>query len=124
MTILKTNAYESIIKFLRKVMGYSFNKFMNIDTTNDAFNERLSTYISDDGKTNLIALEEFNSYLDMIKDSRGLKDFEIERFDKFIENISVHYIEEKAINLEYYNNRKLDINKIGEDIEGIFVLAN
>ena len=124
MNILKTNAYESIIKFLRKVMGYSFNKFMNIDTTNDAFNERMSTYISDSGKVDLPKLEEFNSYLDKIKDNQPMNVKEVEKVDRIIENISVHYIEEKALNLEYYNKSNLDINKIGNDIEEIFVLAN
>lgn len=124
MNILKTTAYESIIKFLRKVMGYSFNKFMNIDTTNAAFNERMSTYVSDDGKVNLAKLEEFNSYIEKIKGNQMLNSKDGEKIDKFIENISVHYIEEKALNLEYYNKRNLDINKIGSDIEEIFVLAN
>ena len=124
MNILKTNAYESIIKFLRKVMGYSFNKFMNIDTTNDAFNERMSTYISDSGKVDLSKLEEFNSYLNKIKGNQPMNIKDVEKVDRIIENISVHYIEEKALNLEYYSKSNLDINKIGNDIEEIFVLAN
>ena len=124
MNILKTNAYESIIKFLRKVMGYSFNKFMNIDTTNDAFNERMSTFISDSGKVDLAKLEEFNTYLDKIKANQPMNVKDVEKVDRIIENISVHYIEEKALNLEYYSKSNLDINKIGNDIEEIYVLAN
>ena len=124
MNILKTTAYDSIIKYLRKVMGYSFNKFMNIDTTNNAFNERMASYISDSGKVDISKLEEFNSYLTNIKDAHGLSSKEIDKFDKIIENIAIHYIEEKALNLEYYNKRALDVNKIGNDIEEIFILAN
>ena len=124
MNILKTTAYDSIIKYLRKVMGYSFNKFMNIDTTNNAFNERMASYISDSGKVDISKLEEFNSYLANIKDAHGLSSKEIDKFDKIIENIAIHYIEEKALNLEYYNKRTLDVNKIGNDIEEIFILAN
>ena len=124
MNILKTTAYDSIIKYLRKVMGYSFNKFMNIDTTNSAFNERMAAYISDSGKPEMLKLDEFNSYVDKVKESHSLSTKEITKFDKFIENIAVHYIEEKALNLEYYNKRILDIKKIGDDIEEIFILAN
>ena len=114
MNILKTTAYDSIIKYLRKVMGYSFNKFMNIDTTNNAFNERMASYVSDSGKVDISKLEEFNSYLANIKDAHGLSSKEIDKFDKIIENIAIHYIEEKALNLEYYNKRTLDVNKIGK----------
>ena len=71
MNILKTTAYDSIIKYLRKVMGYSFNKFMNIDTTNSAFNERMAAYISDSGKPEMLKLDEFNSYVDKVKESHS-----------------------------------------------------
>ena len=124
MSILKMNSYESIIKFLRKVMGYSFNKFMNIDTTNDAFNERMSTYVSDNGKVNLAKLEEFNTYLDRIKSNQVLTKKDEEKVDRIIENICVHYIEEKALNLDYYSKKDLDVNIIGNDLEEIFILAN
>ena len=81
MNILKTTAYDSIIKYLRKVMGYSFNKFMNIDTTNNAFNERMASYISDSGKADISKLEEFNSYVAKIKDAHALSSKEIDKFD-------------------------------------------
>lgn len=126
----------NVVKFLHNVLGDSLIKaYLTGNISSDKkFELYFSSYVSNDGKPDLQALQDFYKKLDTIhnlkfnskeKNDETAKqrlNLAFKDAEEYLQNIASNYIAKKAQNLDYYSFGKLDFSAIKRDIQKINTL--
>ena len=129
---IKNYSLVQFVKLLNVVLGDLLIKaYLSSDTNNEKLINKLSELISTTGRVNSLTLKNFYNDLDIAYKyfctsekilKKDLKKVHT-NLQKTIQNMVVNYIGEKVDNLEYYNEEKIDFNKVSDDVKYLVELA-
>ena len=130
--LIKNYSLVQFVKLLNVVLGDLLIKaYLSSDTNNEKLINKLSELISTTGRVNSLTLKNFYNDLDIAYKyfctsekilKKDLKKVHT-NLQKTIQNMVVNYIGEKVDNLEYYNEEKIDFNKVSDDVKYLVELA-
>ena len=129
---IKNYSLVQFVKLLNVVLGDLLIKaYLSSNTNNEKLINKLSELISTTGRVNSLTLKNFYNDLDIAYKyfctsekilKKDLKKVHT-NLQKTIQNMVVNYIGEKVDNLEYYNEEKIDFNKVSDDVKYLVELA-